>query len=678
MIKSEEVMDTNGHSGNHNGLHHSTTHLPHHSSIYRNIPSNILSTTNFAPLTYSSDHQTSMLRMQQETPEIPDEKPDLNYLDRKYYATMMTQPSVYVSEAASYGLTSLHTMCATTNPTNTNDIGMLISTSPNSTPPNEDEDMKSPSADDLQHYGSTQQQTNRVIASKMVDLRHQLNSHYTPTIKYCSSNTIFNTSEYLPHNESEHHHPNASSTSTTSMSVAATTVNSSQLLSQSLQQRVQNVGMPLVSSASGVITSSHSVAGQLCAPNDTISYSNSSSPAKSVHSNQSDGGMQIAPQQRNHQHQQTSSSPSQELTPPDTTKKSGARRPEKPALSYINMIAMAIKESPTGKLTLSEIYSFLQKRFEFFRGPYVGWKNSVRHNLSLNECFKKLPKGMSVGKPGKGNYWTIEQNSAYMFEDEASLRRRPRGYRSKLKVKSYPSTNGFYTTSSYDPNMDNANFYATQPYGTYDYATSSAAAASFTDAWNSHAAHSPATLPQYSNIASAMLHSNNNNSATPPLAHTLTSSALVSGSGSPSHTTAAAAAALQSSNPGLDYANMVTANYPYASGTGGGGGGGSSVGGGPGAAYSLDNGLRSMTLSHMHQHQQLQHHSSMTPPPISSNSTMSSTALIDRKPVFLPSITPPSSGIMSTPSLHHHHSVVNNNGGGGGGVSYYEHIKFTN
>lgn len=77
----------------------------------------------------------------------------------------------------------------------------------------------------------------------------------------------------------------------------------------------------------------------------------------------------------------------------------------------------------------------------------------MRHNLSLNECFKKLPKSMSVGKPGKGNYWTIEQNSAYMFEDEASLRRRPRGYRSKLKVKSYPSTNGFYATSSYDPSM---------------------------------------------------------------------------------------------------------------------------------------------------------------------------------------------------------------------------------
>ncbi|EFX89076.1 hypothetical protein DAPPUDRAFT_17917, partial [Daphnia pulex] len=104
------------------------------------------------------------------------------------------------------------------------------------------------------------------------------------------------------------------------------------------------------------------------------------------------------------------------------------RRQEKPPYSYIALIVMAIQSSASKRLTLSEIYQFLQQRFPFFRGSYQGWKNSVRHNLSLNECFIKLPKGL--GRPGKGHYWTIDPASEFMFE-EGSFRRRPRGFRRK-------------------------------------------------------------------------------------------------------------------------------------------------------------------------------------------------------------------------------------------------------
>ncbi|XP_023211987.1 forkhead box protein F1-like [Centruroides sculpturatus] len=115
------------------------------------------------------------------------------------------------------------------------------------------------------------------------------------------------------------------------------------------------------------------------------------------------------------------------------TKKCGAgvRRQEKPPYSYIALIVMAIQSSPSKRLTLSEIYQFLQQRFAFFRGSYQGWKNSVRHNLSLNECFIKLPKGL--GRPGKGHYWTIDPASEFMFE-EGSFRRRPRGFRRKCQT----------------------------------------------------------------------------------------------------------------------------------------------------------------------------------------------------------------------------------------------------
>uniref|UniRef100_T1IZB2 Fork-head domain-containing protein n=1 Tax=Strigamia maritima TaxID=126957 RepID=T1IZB2_STRMM len=130
------------------------------------------------------------------------------------------------------------------------------------------------------------------------------------------------------------------------------------------------------------------------------------------------------------------------VTPKKSPGANNARRQEKPPYSYIALIVMAIQSSPTKRLTLSDIYKFLQERFPFFRGAYTGWKNSVRHNLSLNECFIKLPKGL--GRPGKGHYWTLDPASEYMFE-EGSFRRRPRGFR--RKCQRYKPFCGYYTSS---------------------------------------------------------------------------------------------------------------------------------------------------------------------------------------------------------------------------------------
>ena len=53
-----------------------------------------------------------------------------------------------------------------------------------------------------------------------------------------------------------------------------------------------------------------------------------------------------------------------------------------------------------------------------------------RHNLSLNDCFLKVPR--EKGKPGKGNYWTLDPNCEDMFE-KGNYRRRKR--RAKLPYK---------------------------------------------------------------------------------------------------------------------------------------------------------------------------------------------------------------------------------------------------
>ncbi|XP_059793749.1 forkhead box protein Q1 [Balaenoptera ricei] len=100
------------------------------------------------------------------------------------------------------------------------------------------------------------------------------------------------------------------------------------------------------------------------------------------------------------------------------------RRP-KPPYSYIALIAMAIRDSAGGRLTLAEINEYLMGKFPFFRGSYTGWRNSVRHNLSLNDCFVKVLRDPS--RPwGKDNYWMLNPSSEYTFADGVFRRRRKR------------------------------------------------------------------------------------------------------------------------------------------------------------------------------------------------------------------------------------------------------------
>ncbi|CAG9535340.1 unnamed protein product [Cercopithifilaria johnstoni] len=103
---------------------------------------------------------------------------------------------------------------------------------------------------------------------------------------------------------------------------------------------------------------------------------------------------------------------------------------QKPPYSYIWLTYMAIQNSEEKMLPLTEIYKYIMDKFPFYRKNTQRWQNSLRHNLSFNDCFVKIPR--RPDRPGKGSYWAVHPNALGMFENGSCLRRRKR-----FKIQTY-------------------------------------------------------------------------------------------------------------------------------------------------------------------------------------------------------------------------------------------------
>ena len=83
----------------------------------------------------------------------------------------------------------------------------------------------------------------------------------------------------------------------------------------------------------------------------------------------------------------------------------------RPRLSYSQMIAEALNQAENRTMPLSDIYVYISQRYPFYKIDVNGWQNSIRHNLSVNPSFYRVPRPKN--SIGRGNFWTtnIIQNS---------------------------------------------------------------------------------------------------------------------------------------------------------------------------------------------------------------------------------------------------------------------------
>uniref|UniRef100_A0A5S6Q1H5 Forkhead box protein fkh-2 n=1 Tax=Trichuris muris TaxID=70415 RepID=A0A5S6Q1H5_TRIMR len=103
--------------------------------------------------------------------------------------------------------------------------------------------------------------------------------------------------------------------------------------------------------------------------------------------------------------------------------------PVKPPYSYAQLIAMAMQAHGNEKVLLTNIYSWIRENFAYFRTNDTTWQNSVRHNLSLNKQFIKVPR--DPRDKGKGSYWMLDPR----MKDSYCLRRRNFGDFSHRKTQ---------------------------------------------------------------------------------------------------------------------------------------------------------------------------------------------------------------------------------------------------
>eukprot|EP00040_Diaphanoeca_grandis_P031344 m.187411 g.187411 ORF g.187411 m.187411 type:complete len:367 (-) comp32305_c0_seq1:567-1667(-) len=108
----------------------------------------------------------------------------------------------------------------------------------------------------------------------------------------------------------------------------------------------------------------------------------------------------------------------------------------RPPFAYSFLIYEAMKALNKDKVTLMEVYVEIANKYAYYRArnTETGWKNSIRHNLTVHDCFVKVNRNKDKGENGKGGFWTVDEALA-QEEVDFGTRGSERQERQKKKRK---------------------------------------------------------------------------------------------------------------------------------------------------------------------------------------------------------------------------------------------------
>lgn len=140
--------------------------------------------------------------------------------------------------------------------------------------------------------------------------------------------------------------------------------------------------------------------------------------------------------------------PALEVDSDKTENKDGkdGEKTDKQTPSYTAIIAQAILSSADKKLPLGCIYEYIAETFPEFLKKGQGWRNCVRHNLSLSECFIKAGRARN----GRGNYWGIHPRYIKNFS-KGDFRKRRASHRPRNRELSLGYGVGRYYPYYFNP-----------------------------------------------------------------------------------------------------------------------------------------------------------------------------------------------------------------------------------